>query len=125
MSKIWVGNTYLLLSILFTSGSQVVLKALFNETGPLHADFSLLEQALTGKRFILLAAALIMLVASFLFWMMSLSRLDLSYAYPLACSSALLVAAFSMLFLGEAVTARMWLGTILIVLGTVFLVPAR
>jgi len=33
MSKAGVGNAFLLLSILFASGSQVVLKALFNETG--------------------------------------------------------------------------------------------
>jgi drug/metabolite transporter (DMT)-like permease len=124
MSQFWVGNLFLLLSLLFGSGSQVVLKACFNETGPLRLDFSFWERFLVFRIFVLFVLALAMLVAGFLFWLMSLSRLDLSYAYPIACSSALLVAAFSALFLGEAVTANMWGGAALIVLGTALLIPS-
>lgn len=125
MSKFWVGNIFLALSVISASGSQVVLKALFNETGPLGLNVSLFEQLFSNGRIFRLAGAMIMIVAGFVFWMMSLSRLDLSYAYSLACSSALLVALFSVLFLGETVSAKMWLGVALIVLGTVLLVPAR
>ena len=122
MSNVGSGNAFLLLSILFASGSQVVLKGLFNETGPLSTNGLFLEQLLSEGRFVRLSAALAMVVVAFIFWTLSLSRLDLSYAYAVACSSALVVAFFSVLFLGEAVTTRMWGGIVLIVLGTALLV---
>ena len=69
--------------------------------------------------------ALLLLVSGFLFWVLSLTRLDLSYAYPIACSSVLLVALMSAIFLGEAVTLRMWSGTVLILIGIALLTPPR
>ncbi len=102
--------------------STVILARLLQQLGESEKSGFRFIQILGGKRFVLLAAPPTMLVAGFLFWMMSLSRLDLSYAYPLACPSALLVAVLS---LGEVVTARMWWGAAMIVLGTVLLVPSR
>jgi len=37
----------------------------------------------------------------------------------------MLVALFSVLFLGETVTLKMWSGTVLILIGIVLLMPAR
>ncbi len=125
MSNVGIGNAFLLLSILFASGSQVVLKKLFNETGPLKVNSLLLEQLFSEGRFVRLSGALAMVIIAFIFWTLSLSRLELSYAYPVASSSALVVAFFSVLFLGEAVTARMWWGIVLIVLGTALLASTR
>jgi drug/metabolite transporter (DMT)-like permease len=125
MSKFMIGNVWLLLSMLFGSGSQVVLKAVLNETGPLTASGSMLEQIFAAGKFLHLFAAFAMLVIAFLFWTLSLSRLELSYAYPIACSSALIVALLSTLFLGEVVTARVWVGTVLIVVGTAVLWSPR
>jgi drug/metabolite transporter (DMT)-like permease len=119
MSAFWAGNVYLLVSMLFGAASQIVFKALFNEVGPLvWPPTQLLDHPGAVMR---IATALILLGGAFVFWMMSISRLNLSYAYPIACASALLVACFSVFFLGEAVSLRMWLGTVLIVLGTIFL----
>lgn len=125
MSQFWSGNLFLLMSILLGSGSQIVFKALFNITGPLKPAMLLSPQILTAKVIVLLGLAFAMLVGGFVFWTLSLSRLDLSYAYPLACASALLVALFSVLFLGEVLTAKAILGTVLIVLGTAFIIPSR
>jgi multidrug transporter EmrE-like cation transporter len=125
MSTFWMGNTYLLLGLLCGSGSQIVFKALFNETGPLDFSGSFVQALCYPNRVLRVLAALAMLVAAFVFWMMSLSRLDLSYAYPVACSGAVIVMLFSILFLGEAVSIRSWCGTVLIVLGTVLLAPSR
>jgi uncharacterized membrane protein len=66
-----------------------------------------------------------MLGVGLVFWLLCLDRLNLSYAYPIACSSVLLVALFSGLFLGETVTLKMWSGTVLILIGIVLLMPAR
>ena len=124
MSNFLLGNTYLLLSMLCGAGSQIAFKVLFNETGPLSLTWSFLQQISSFVKASLLASALALLVAAFLFWLMSLSRLDLSYAYPMACSSALIITFFSMIFLGEAVSFRMWCGTLLIVLGVMLLTPS-
>jgi drug/metabolite transporter (DMT)-like permease len=122
MSTFWAGNIYLLLSMLFGATSQVVFKTLFKEFGPLElSHIQLLTQSGPMLRIV---TALILLVAAFGFWMMTISRLDLSYAYPIACASALLVSCLSVIFLGEVVSVRMWLGTVMIVLGVIFVVAA-
>jgi uncharacterized membrane protein len=56
---------------------------------------------------------------------MSLNRLNISYAYPVACSSTLLITFFSVFFLNKAISVRMWTGTVFIVLGTILLVPSQ
>jgi uncharacterized membrane protein len=66
-----------------------------------------------------------MIVGGFVFWTLSLTKLNLSYAYPIACSSALLVAFLSAAVLGETVTLKTWMGTLLIVLGTALIVPSK
>jgi multidrug transporter EmrE-like cation transporter len=116
---------YLLLGMLCASGSQIVFKTLFNETGPLGFNRFFVQALCYPGRVLRVLAALALLVAGFVLWMMSLSRLDLSYAYPVACSSAVIVTLFSVLFLGESVSIRSWGGTVLIVLGTVLLTPSR
>jgi drug/metabolite transporter (DMT)-like permease len=125
MSTFWMGNIYLLLGMLCASGSQIVFKALFNEMGPLRFNGSFVQALCYPGIVLRVLAALVLLVAGFVLWMMSLSRLDLSYAYPVACSSAVIVALFSVLFLGEAVSIRSWCGTGLIVLGTALLTPSQ
>jgi len=125
MSKFWIGNLYLLLAMLCAAGSHVMLKALLNEIGTLGFDWASLQAMCSFGRASRIFAALATLVVGFLLWIMSLSRLDISYAYPIASSSALLVTFFSVLFLDEAVSARMWLATALIVLGTILLGSLR
>lgn len=123
MTTFWVGNIYLVLSMLFGAASQIVFKALFNETGPL--QWSLTQLLNHPGAMLKIFIALALLAGAFVAWMMTLSRLDLSYAYPIASSSALLVTLLSFVFLGETVTGKMWFGTVLIVLGTALLVPSR
>lgn len=125
MSTFWIGNTYLLLAMLCASGSQIVFKALFNETGPLGFNGSFVQALCYPGRILHVLVALVLLVAGFVLWLLSLSRLDLSYAYSVACSGAVIVTLFSVLFLGESVSIRSWCGTVLIVLGTVLLTPSR
>src|SRR5690242_14423063 len=96
--------------MLCTAGAQVVLKALFNEYGVLKLDASLLTYWMAPGAALRIALALFLMIVAFLAWLLCLSRLNLSYAYTVACSSALFVSIFSALFLGEIVSARLWLG---------------
>jgi drug/metabolite transporter (DMT)-like permease len=56
---------------------------------------------------------------SAVFWMTVLSRVDLSFAYPMVGFSYVIVLLFSALLLGEQVSPLRWLGTLVIVLGIV------
>jgi len=58
---------------------------------------------------------------SLLFWMVTLSSLDLSYAYPMVSFSYVLVAFSSKFFFKEKVSARRWISIIVITLGVILI----
>jgi len=113
---------FLTLSILSASASQVIIKALLVSLPRGLTTQHMLQTVLSGDYLRNAALAGSLLVVGFLFWLLSLHQLPLSYAYSLACSSALVVAFLSAAFLGEAVTWRIWVGATLIMLGSVFVV---
>ncbi len=125
MSRFFVGNLFLALSILMAAVSQVMLKALMSELDPNAGIVQKLQQLLVSSRLWRAALVATLIVAGFLCWVTCLSKLDLSYAYPIACGSALLITLLSVMFLGETVTWHVWVGTFLIMLGTVFLAPSK
>jgi len=55
--------------------------------------------------------------AASLAWMLALTRLPLSSAYPLTSASFLLVLFFGVAFLGESLTVAKIIGTTLVILG--------
>ena len=123
MSRFLVGNLFLILSMVCGTASHILVKGLIDQVQPDALSWSSLSQFLTGPRMLRGAAAGTLLVVAFLAWLLCLARLDLSYAYPVASTSVLLVAAFSIAVLGESVSWRTWLGTLLILLGIVLLRP--
>lgn len=56
---------------------------------------------------------------SSLLWLVVLSKLDLSYAYPIISFSYVLVALASVIFLGEKVSKERWISIALITFGVV------
>jgi drug/metabolite transporter (DMT)-like permease len=125
MSRFLIGNVFLFLSMTCAASSQIITKALLNDLPEGLRGWAVVQALLTGERFLRAGLAGTLLVAGFVFWIFSLARLELSYAYPIACSSLLLVALFSALFLGEPVTLRTWVGTLLILLGIALLTPQQ
>jgi len=123
MSKFAVGNILLFASMLCTTTSHILIKRLVDEGPENGLTLSALIELFTGPRLFRSMAAGTLLVAGFLFWALCLSRLTLSYAYPVASTSVLLIAGFSVLVLGETITLRMWAGTALILVGIVLLRP--
>lgn len=51
------------------------------------------------------------------FWLVALSRVPLSVAYPVASFSYVLILVFSVVILGERPAALVWLGAILVMFG--------
>lgn len=125
MTRFMTGNVFLLLSMICAASSQIMIKLLVDQIPSNELSWNAVRGFLTAARVMRGGFALLLLVSGFLFWLFSLTRLDLSYAYPIACSSVLLVALLSGIFLGEAVTLRMWSGTVLILIGIALLTPPR
>lgn len=125
MSKFFLGNVLLAVSLTSQAIGQVILKSLMKEVDGYETFLEKLQQLLVASRIWragLFAAAI---GIGFLAWTVSLSKLDLSYAYTIACGSALLVTVLSIIFLGETATPKMWFGTVLIMAGTALLVTSK
>jgi drug/metabolite transporter (DMT)-like permease len=125
MPPFLLGNTYLLLSMLCASTSQLLIKSILDDIRPAGFTWPSLTTLCSDGRWLRAAVALGTLAGGFLFWLVSLTKLNLSYAYPISCSSVVIVTALSMLCLGEQVSARMLAGTLLILVGTILLSPAQ
>jgi drug/metabolite transporter (DMT)-like permease len=125
MSRFVLGNIFLICSMACAVCSQLLIKALLNETASERLGWHQLQQLLQSDRLLRSSLAMALVVAGFLLWVLTLSKLDLSYAYPVACSSVLVVAFFSALFLGEAVTFKTWCATALIMIGLILLGSGR
>jgi drug/metabolite transporter (DMT)-like permease len=124
-TRFLTGNLFLLLSMVCAVSSQILLKALLDEMQPAPSGWRWIAELLSPERIVRGGLSAVLLVAGFLFWVACLVRLDLSYAYPVACVSVLFVTLFSVVVLGEPVTVRMWAGTALIVVGLILLAPAK
>ena len=123
MQRFLIGNAFLALSILCVAAGQILIKRLLLEINADGIDSNAIRALLEGTRPWRSATALAVIVAGFAFWILCLARLNLNYAYPIACSSVLLVSLLSMVFLDEPMTVQMWLGTVLILGGVVLLMP--
>ena len=56
---------------------------------------------------------------SSLVWLIVLSRLDLSYAYPLLASMYIVLPLLSMVFLKESIPPLRWLGMLVVIAGVI------
>ncbi len=123
MSKFMAGNVFLLLFMLLSSGSQILVKELVDEAQPFQFSWDWIRSFSTRATLVRATIAVAMMGGGFLCWLLCLTRLNLSYAYPIACTSVFLVTLFSVLFLNETITLRIWAGTALIVAGIFLLIP--
>ena len=122
MSNFLVGNVLLLGSIICGSFSQILIKLLLQRYDGTFSAADLKEFLDTGT-LVSGMTSLLLLIVGFVLWVSALTKLPLSYAYPIACSSVLLVAYLSALLLGETVTPRIYMGTLLVLAGIVLAMP--
>jgi drug/metabolite transporter (DMT)-like permease len=125
MSRFIIGNVLLLCSMICAAGSQVLFKLLLNNYQGSLWRWNDILTFLDGPQIFRVLLSIGMLIMGFIFWIFALSRLDLSYAYPIASSSVVFILLFGAVFLGEAVTPRMYLGAIFILAGITLLMPAN
>ncbi len=107
-------------SIALATGGQLLLKAGMNRVGTI-SDIAaagglvpLVLRVFTTWQVIL---GLAVFGLSAVFWLVTLSRVPLSTAYPAVSLSYVLILAFSVIALGERPSVAVWTGALLIMLG--------
>jgi undecaprenyl phosphate-alpha-L-ara4N flippase subunit ArnF len=109
----------LALSIMLATTGQLLLKAGMDTVGveialEPAALVQLLRSIVTSWRLML---GLTAFGSSAVFWLVALSRLPLSTAYPVVSLSYVLVLGFGMLLLGERPSVVTWAGALLVMSG--------
>lgn len=111
---------YVLTSILCTVYSQIIIKWQVSGAGPFPDSPS--EKAYFLARLLMnpwIVSALVSSALAVLTWMVAMTKLDLSHAYPFASISFVLVLVLSGLLLNEPVGAYKIAGVALIVCGVI------
>lgn len=113
----------LLTAVALATTGQLLLKAGMNRVGAidLGAVGGLLALAAKVMTTWQVLAGLVMFGLSAVFWLVTLSRVPLSTAYPVVSLSYVLILVFSVLALGERPTLLVWAGALLIMIGISFI----
>ena len=108
----------LLLAVVLATTGQLLLKAGMNQVGVLEFGLSevvtLVRSVFTTWQLFL---GLLAFGASSVFWLVTLSRIDLSIAYPVVSLSYVFILGFSYLFLDERPSIVVWGGALLVMAG--------
>lgn len=113
---------YILISVVAGASGQILLKKGMSTMGALtlSADqiLSILWRIGTNP---FVVVGLTVYVCGTVFWLAALSRVDLSYAYPFAASSYVIMLLASWQLFGEDITPLRLLGTMLVGLGIILI----
>lgn len=114
-----VSLALLLVSVIFAIAGQLTLKAAMEEVGRIGAREvsnagETLKRAIKTPR---LWIGLALFGISALFWLVVLSRVPLSVAYPFVGVSYILIVGFSRVFLHEHVPTLRWIGVLIVAVG--------
>lgn len=115
-----LGHLFIALTLLFTVYGQLVLRWQMAGAGPLPeggADKLLFLARQFANPWILTGFASAFIAS--LAWMAAMTRFDLGYAYPFMSLAFILVMLFGVAFLGEALSLRKIVGTLLVMAGLI------
>jgi multidrug transporter EmrE-like cation transporter len=100
--------------VLFSIACSVTGQIFFKHAMADHSKSS------TSRRRLDLAGGVLAMTASFFTWLALLRQFDLSYLYPFEGLDRVLLAFAAWLILKEKMSRDLWIGLVLICLGTVF-----
>ena len=103
------------LAVIFTSVGQILQKIGSGMVKKEHLKVGIRSILVFFNPFIF--GALIMLFFATIFYLLALSKLPLSIAYPMLSSGYVLVVLLSKIFLKEEVSLKRWLGVFIIMFG--------
>lgn len=106
----------LMIAICLTVTGELLLKNGMNRLGALHLS-SLLPMIPRMVRSPFIMGGFAFIAGGAVFWLAVISRVDLSFAYPMLSIGYILVLLFSTVFLKEHVNTVRWIGALVIILG--------
>ena len=121
-SRMSIAIIYILISVVAGAAGQVLLKKGMGSMGPLTLSINQLGSVLWRiftNPYVLVGLAIY--VSGTLFWLTALSRVELSYAYPFASLSYVVMLAASWLLFSENITPLRIVGTLIVCLGVFFI----
>lgn len=122
MSTTFTTLPYILLCVVLNTGAQLLLKIGTKTLGEISFSWgTLFPLGLRLAQNPAIMVGLILYVLSVAVWLFVLSRVDVSYAYPLSSLGYVLTALVGSWYLGEVLTPARWIG-IMVILGGVYLV---
>lgn len=123
MSPRLVDHTWIFFTVALVTYSQLVLKWQMTEVGSLPSDFAARSLALLNA--LLRPWVITALIATFLSgicWMVTLTKFDLSYAFPFTGLSFLVMFFAGALVFGEQISIAKLIGTMLVLAGIMMIV---
>ena len=121
-AKMNLAILYILVSVVLGAAGQILLKKGMGSMGPLTLSLDgvggIIWRIATNPYVVV---GLLIYVCGTLFWLVALSRVDLSYAYPFASLSYVVMLAASWLLFKEDITTLRLLGTAVVALGVILI----
>jgi multidrug transporter EmrE-like cation transporter len=117
-----IAITYILISVLASIVGQLLLKVGMNKLGSITlsaSQFLSVSWKMATNPYVFIGLAIYL--AGTVFWLAALSRVDLSYAYPFASLSYVVMLVASWMMFDEKITLGRLIGTVVIGIG-VFLI---
>lgn len=113
----------ILLAITVAVSGQFCLKKTMNEIGviELKSEVNYVQKATSVMKKPLFWLGLVFYGVGMIAWLIVLSRVDLSFAYPMLSISYVVIMIVSALHFGEQITLNRVIGTFLIIGGVVFI----
>lgn len=108
----------ILTGVLLNAAAQLVLKKGMSQIGSIQVVLTMVLKASTN---IYVWSGLIFYVISFVVWLMVLSRVEVSYAYPFLSIGYIIAAFVGYFYFGESMTLNKIGGIIIICLGVFLL----
>jgi drug/metabolite transporter (DMT)-like permease len=113
---------YILISVFTGAIGQIMLKRGMTDMGPVTLTVDQLPMVLWSMATNLwVIFGLLIYVTGTVFWLAALSRVDLSYAYPFASLSYVVMLAASWLIFHENITPLRLVGTLVVALGVILI----
>ncbi len=106
-----------LVGVLLNAGAQLLLKAGASASGPIASLAGLRGAAADLALHPAILGGLVCYAVSVVVWIVALSRVDVSVAYPMLSIGYVVNAALAYWLFGEAVSAERWLGIAVILVG--------
>lgn len=117
-----IAVVYILISVLGSAVGQLLLKKGMNSLGPITLTLNQLPSVLwnmaTNPNVII---GLTIYLIGTIFWLAALSRVDLSYAYPFASLSYIIMLVASWQMFDEKISLSRLLGTLVIGIGVLLI----